>query len=282
MGLSGAIAIAAGGSGYQTCALLSGGTVECWGDNYFGQLGNGTSAGPQTCSNGYSCSTTPVAVTGLSGVSAIAAGGDHTCALVSGGTVDCWGNNYYGELGTGSTSGPDTCTGFPCSTAPVAVTGLSGTTAIAAGYSSTCTLVSGGAVDCWGFNEDGELGDDTSTGPQTCNTYSCSTTPVAVTGLSGATAIASGSEHTCALVSGGTVECWGHNNGGQLGNGTTTNSLTPAMVTGLSGATAVAAASDHTCALLSDGTVECWGDNQYGELGNGTTTNSSTPVAVLW
>jgi alpha-tubulin suppressor-like RCC1 family protein len=249
------ITAVASNSGH-TCALATGGWVLCWGQNEYGQLGDGTTTSRST----------PVLVTGLaSGVTAIAADYSNTCALTSGAGVLCWGYNSTGELGDGKTTN---------SWAPVPVTGLtSGVTAIAAGGQSTCALTSTGGVLCWGWNGDGELGDGTT---------SWRSTPVPVTGLaSGVTAIAAGGGAMCALTSAGGVFCWGYNRDGELGNGTTTNSSTPVQVTGLTrGVTAIAAEAQHVCALTSAGGVLCWGYNVDGELGNGTTTNSSTPVQV--
>jgi alpha-tubulin suppressor-like RCC1 family protein len=197
-----------------------------------------------------------------SGVTFIATGMWHTCAILASGAGDCWGYNGLGELGNGSTTD---------SSVPVSVSGLSGAATIAAGTDQTCAVLSGGAVKCWGYNFDGELGNGTTTD---------SSVPVSVSGLSGATAIAEGGDHSCALLSGGTVKCWGYNVEGELGNGTTTSSSVPVSVSGLSGATAIAAGGYHSCALLSGGAVKCWGDNSGGDLGNGTTTSSSVPVSV--
>jgi alpha-tubulin suppressor-like RCC1 family protein len=300
-GLAGATAISAGQD--FACALLSGGTVECWGDGQYGELGNGSTTGPDNCTDG-PCATTPAAVNGLTGVTAISVGQYSACAVVSGGTVQCWGDNQYGELGDGADTGPQTCCvgvspygpgcggTFPCSSTPVAVTGLTGVTAISVGVLSACAVLSGGTVQCWGDNQWGELG--STTGPDKCADGPCATTPVAVAGLNEATAVSVGNGFACALLSGGSVRCWGKGQYGELGNGSTTGPdscadgscwSTPGVVSGLTRATAISAGGDSACALLSDGAVECWGDDSFGELGNGATSTtgcgcSTTPVAV--
>jgi alpha-tubulin suppressor-like RCC1 family protein len=138
------------------------------------------------------------------------------------------------------------------------------------------------AAVAWGWNEHGQLGDGTSEGPEKCgpSQEACSTTPVAVSELSGVTAVAGGETHSLGLLENGTVMAWGANSAGQLGNGTTTASDVPVAVSGLSGVTAIAAGSGYSLALLENGTVMAWGNNSSGQLGNGTTTKSTVPVAV--
>jgi alpha-tubulin suppressor-like RCC1 family protein len=265
-------AISAGGR--HTCALTSAGGVKCWGLNRYGGVGDGTTADKWT----------PVDVTGLTGgVVAVSAGYYQTCALTSAGGVTCWGYNAEGQLGDGTNTGPEKCklTHFPppdseepCSTTPVDVSGLtSGVTAASAGAEHTCALTSAGGVKCWGANAHGQLGDGTT---------ASKTTPVDVSGLtSGVAAISAGGVHTCALTSAGGAKCWGANEEGQLGDGTTADKTTPVDVSGLtSGVTAITGGGYHTCALTSAGGVKCWGDNGEGELGEVATADTTTPVDV--
>ncbi|MGH2938119.1 MAG: RCC1 domain-containing protein [Solirubrobacterales bacterium] len=234
---------------FHTCARLTDGTVDCWGDDEWGQLGDGS----------ITDSPVPIKVFGLTDAVRISAGGNHTCALLASGTVDCWGQNTSGQLGDGTHTSIAT---------PVAVSGLANVTAIGAGLEHTCGLLADETVDCWGAGWSGQLGDG--------GTESRST-PVPVTGLAGVGTLGAGWDHTCAgYREGGEVECWGNDSGGQLGDGSTTNSPMPVPVPGVTGATALGAGDLYTCAEVST-EVECWGQlNPEGEAAN----PNPTPVAL--
>ncbi len=196
----------------------------------------------------------------------VTAGGEHTCALTLAGRVKCWGDNFRGQLGDGTSTDRSV---------PVDVVGLgSGVAGVTAGQQHTCAWMPSGTAGCWGSNTYGQLGDG-SGAPQQF-------TPSTVVGLTNAAALSAGSDHTCALTNAGGVKCWGRNDFGQVGDGTTTHRPTPVGVTGLgSGVAAVAAGGNHTCALTTAGGVKCWGRNNQGQLGDGTTIDRTTPVNVV-
>ena len=290
---------------YHTCAILSDNTTQCWGRGDSGQLGDNNSTGSRTpavvsglgsaksidvsirnsCAvltdnttmcwgNDYYGShsgSTPSSVAGITSAQAVATGDSHTCVLLNDQTIQCWGYNDYGQLGNGTTNDSST---------PVTVSGISTATAIAVSSTSnlghSCALLSDNTIKCWGDNDYGQLGDGTTTDRST---------PVLVSSISTATSVSvgGGSEegHSCSLLSNNSVKCWGNNDYGQLGDGTTTDRSTPVLVSGISTAIAVSAGFRHTCALLSDSTVQCWGYNNQGQLGDRTKASSLAPVNVL-
>jgi alpha-tubulin suppressor-like RCC1 family protein len=241
----------------HSCALTTAGGVKCWGNGGWGQLGDGS----------YTNRTTAVDVTGLAtGVQAIALGSLHSCALTTAGGVKCWGYNFFGQLGDGSNFDrflPENTSGLS-----------SGIQALSLGQLHSCALTTSGGVKCWGYNYYGRLGDGST---------SDRSTPVDTLGLlSGIQAISLGNNHSCALTSSGGVKCWGYNNRGQLGDGSTTTRTTAVDATGLAnGLQAIALDGAHSCALTTAGGVKCWGDNLYGQLGDGSTTNRLTPTDVV-
>jgi alpha-tubulin suppressor-like RCC1 family protein len=196
----------------------------------------------------------------------IAGGFEHTCALTTAGAVKCWGDNGAGQLGLPAS-------GLKLSpTLSVPLGAGSATISITAGNYFSCALSAEGAVKCWGWNNNGRLGDGST---------ASSSTPVDVA-LPPIAAISSGANHTCAVTRTGSVKCWGFNNLGQLGNNTTIDSSVPVDVVGLaSGVVSVSGGYDHSCAILTTGAIKCWGNNGFGALGNGNAVNSPVPVDVV-
>jgi cysteine-rich repeat protein len=292
-------------TGVHTCASRSEGTVWCWGNNSSGELAAGmtwhavTAPYPATVlrdviavgvsySSAYQMGAAltgagqvwrwpedrnaglfdPVPVPLAGNAIHLGVGQHHTCVVLAGGAVWCWGGGWEGQLGTGSTSPAEV-------EDPVLATVVTGAASVAAGDLHTCAVLSGGAVRCWGGNQQGQCGSGDTTSPQLSG--------VTVSGLTAAT-VAPGGTHTCALGTGGTVSCWGANGSGQCGTGAQSGPvLVPTAVNLGQGATALAAGVSFTCAVLVDGTVRCWGSNDSGQLGDGnggSVPYSPAPVVV--
>jgi alpha-tubulin suppressor-like RCC1 family protein len=242
-----------------TVALKAEGTVWAWGDNWDGQLGDGTTESRPL----------PLQVSGLAGAIAVAAGADHSLALKADGSVWTWGNNGYGQLGDGTTESRTT---------PVQVTGLTEVVAVAAGSFHSLALKADGSVWTWGANWYGQLGDGTT---------AQRATPVQVSGVTAAIAVAGGEYHTFALRRDGSVWAWGGNSRGELGTGSTAYySTTPSQLLGITGVAAITAGYGHSLAMKTDGAsagnVWAWGDNDSGQVGDGTTTRQiRQPVPTI-
>ena len=276
----------------QSCALTRTGRAYCWGDNRLGRLGIGTATGPEQCFGHSPCAETPVGVAGGHEFVAIGMGDGHSCALTADGHAYCWGINAEGQLGTGSTSGPENCDNsgsvLACSTVPVRVTGGLAFTSLAVGGNAgfagahTCALTASGAAYCWGENAHGQLGDGTTVDR-------ASPTPVA--GGHAFVSLTIGNTHTCGLTVDGAAFCWGLNGGGELGIGSASGpdtcrqpygtdcSKVPAPVAG-GLRWAQISAGYHSCAVTQAGEAYCWGPNTFGALGTGTTLSAATPVPV--
>ncbi|MCA0268032.1 MAG: hypothetical protein LCH53_02240 [Bacteroidetes bacterium] len=269
----------------HACALLSGGTVKCWGANRYGQLGLGDTQarGDQSGEMGAN-----LPVVNLPGTpSALVAGAYHTCAMLAGGTVTCWGSNTDGQLGLGDTQARGDQPGEMGANLPVVP--LGGTAlALSAGAYHTCAVLLGGTVKCWGANRYGQLGlgDTQARGDQSGEMGA----NLPVVSLAGAVAaLAAGGDHTCALLKTGAVQCWGYNGYGQLGYNDTQArgdqsgemGVNLPQLTFPGGAATLVAGADHACALVSsDGSVRCWGRADRGQTGQGTRTSTRVPTAV--
>jgi alpha-tubulin suppressor-like RCC1 family protein len=313
-GIDDALEIAAGAS--HSCARLGGGQVVCWGANENGQLGDGTtftSAVPVTIGgladasqlalgNRHSCAreasgevlcwgandlgqigdntgasqrTSPTAVRNVDDAAHIAAGQDHTCVARTAGGASCWGTNLNGQLGNGESGGDEG--------QPVSVVGAASAVGVASGGAHSCLWTGAGAVQCWGCDDVGQLGDGAAVPTDTCSCPSgsagCSLGAGAILSMAAVDALDAGAAHACAVLSDGSASCWGDNGRGQLGDGSTTTAEAPTAVPGLSLVEVVAAGDDFTCALAS-GAVLCWGRNDRGQLGDGLLDDRGVPGPV--
>lgn len=271
----------------HACALHSGGSISCWGDNEDGQLGNSQTAQ----------SHMPLEVEGISDAVSVSTGLFHTCVVRQSGSISCWGLNSIGQLGNGRTDDSGSSeipvrgtAGHESVNASLrsvqlsqftSVIGITDASSVAAGGGHTCALHQNGIVSCWGNNESGQLGNDRSR--LNWNALAqFSAVPVQVEGITDAIAVDAGAGFSCALHETGSVSCWGDNEFGGLGNGQMEDdSPVPVPVEGINDATAIATGGNHACAIHQNGAVSCWGGNSLHQRGtNQTTLSSAIPVSV--
>ncbi len=245
---------------WHSCATRSDGTLWCWGDNSNGDLGIGTTTSVDRPDQ----VTTPAAT----GWASVAGGYYHTCATRTDGTLWCWGNNFDGQLGIGTTTGQD----LPQQVTTPAATGWA---TVTTGAFHTCAARTDTTLWCWGLNDSGQLGTGTTVDQDLPQQV---TTPAAT----GWATVTTGDSHTCAARTDTTLWCWGLNDSGQLGIGTTVDQDLPQQVTtpATTGWATVTAGSDTTCALRTHA-LRCWGANFSGELGIGNSTSQDLPRRVL-
>ncbi|MBL8777222.1 MAG: hypothetical protein JNK12_14865 [Acidimicrobiales bacterium] len=267
---------------FHACARLSSGEARCWGQNQ-GTIGDGTRTNRKRAvvvQNG--AGTGP-----LTNVTQLAAGSNHTCALLGDGTVRCFGENGQGQIGDGTT----TARLLPKLVKATSGTGsLTGVTQISSRLQTTCARLGGtGQLRCWGPNTNGQRGNGTVTLPGQAGPLrpTAVKAPSGTAAFTGAQSVGVGAFHACARVTTAQLRCWGLNRDGQAGDGTRTSPRKlPVVVRNqfdtqpLSNAQTVVGADQHTCALLTDSTVQCWGANNFGQVGDGTTTRRKLPTPV--
>jgi alpha-tubulin suppressor-like RCC1 family protein len=246
--------------GTHTCGLTTGGAAYCWGLGLSGQLGDNAGINRSA----------PVLVAGGNTFASLTAGGNHTCGLTAAGAAYCWGLNSFGQVGDGTSSAGAN------RVVPTLVSGGHVFVRLSAGNAHTCGITDGGESYCWGSNgsvaNPGKLGDGT--------TASQRVVPTLVVGGIVFTDIIAAGTHTCARTATGALHCWGANDAGQLGDGTTTSRTAPTPVTGGVTWDAFGAGNFHACAIRDAGRTFCWGQNSQGAIGDGTVANRNAPVAV--
>ncbi len=232
--------------------IPAGARAWAWGDNAFGQLGDGT-----TTHRG-----TPQPVTDLDDVVSVAGGGGHATALKSDGTVWAWGRNDFGQCGVGHNEDLST---------PSQVKELDDVTELVGGGGHTLAVRSDGTIWAWGHNQRGDCGDGTTDNRNV---------PTQVVGVTDISSAGWGGGHGLALLRDGTVRSWGHNLFGALGDGTTTTRPTAIAVKGIESVVFLTGGGGHTVALTADGSYWAWGRNDRGQLGDGTTESRLTPTRI--
>ncbi|MCF7900880.1 hypothetical protein K9L67_01510, partial [Candidatus Woesearchaeota archaeon] len=238
----------------HTCAIRTNDSrILCWGNNAYGQLGNGTSGG-QT--------SNPQLINDTTQYKQISAGNDFTCGLTINNTVKCWGYNNGGQIGDGTTTQRNN---------PTLINDTAKYKYLDVGYEATCGILTNGTAKCWGNNYYGELGVGDTTNR---------TNPTAINDSATYKQISAGYDYTCGILTNGTAKCWGYNTNGELGLGHTTHQYNPITINDTTTYKQIDANYYNTCGILTNGTAKCWGSNSVGQVGDGTTTQKNNPTTI--
>jgi alpha-tubulin suppressor-like RCC1 family protein len=249
-----------------TCALDASGRASCWGSNVYGEIGAGSITSDLVL--------TPVA--GGYQFTQLVAGRSHACGITTARDAYCWGLDYSGALGAGDVS-PERCSGDPCSRRPRLVAGGHQWAQLSATDRATCGVTTSNELYCWGLDIGGS---DGLYCQNATNLVGCTRTPIRIAAAHGYKATGIGNVHRCQQRMNGSLDCWGANYFGMLGNGTLNGSATPTAVSGGTPYASFVAGRTHTCALTSDGRVQCWGLGTDGQVGNGALQNALVPTDV--
>jgi alpha-tubulin suppressor-like RCC1 family protein len=258
---------------WNNCAIKFDGTLWCWGDNTYGQLGDGTTTTRRN--------PTKIASTTTKWAS-VEVGQRHACAIKTDRTLWCWGYNRDGNLGNGDFTGARRLK-------PTRITSETTWASVSAGANHTCATKTDSTLWCWGNERNGALGNGSDGFPSPKIQFS----PVKVTSgsppQSNWSKVSAGYQYNCATKTDATLWCWGSNSHGNLGDGTNTDRLKPKQIAAgpvLFGTnrswTSISVEYRHTCALKSNNSLSCWGFNGRGSVGDGTTTERRTPILIAW
>jgi len=265
----------------HSCYMLDNGSVKCWGKNNLGQLGLGDANNRGDASGEMGDNLTAINLGTGRTTTAIAAGGNHTCAILDNSSIKCWGYNASGQLGLGDTNNRGDASGEMGDNLTAINLGTGRTaTAIEAGGNHTCAILDDASLKCWGKNNLGQLGlGNTSNRGDGLNQMGDNLSAVDLGTGRTATAIEAGGNHTCAILDDASLKCWGSNASGQLGLGNKNNSANPSAVNMGSGITAkaIVAGESHTCAILNNSAIKCWGEGEDGRLGTGKSRDEESP-----
>ena len=237
----------------HSAAVTANGDLYCWGENHYGQIGNGTTDDQKI----------PIKI--LDKVVSVSLGRSHSAAITTNGALYCWGNNHYGQIGNGDSSGWGNAA--EAQTIPVKI--LDNTVLVSLGWYHSAAIATNGDLYCWGDNFNGQVG----------NGGESQGVPAPVKILENVVSVSLKRARSAAITENGDLYCWGENSYGKIGNGNTEDQTTPEKV--LENVVSVSQGTSHSAAITENGDLYCWGLNKWGQIGNGSTEDQTIPEKIL-